>query len=86
MTSLITRLTMTAWARSPSTACYVVEVLLAGQELILGIHEGDAAAIGGNAADIDIALGELADDDGRLVAGLGHFQIFMPGHCASPDI
>jgi hypothetical protein len=49
---------------------YVVEVLLPGQELALGVHEGDAAALGGHAADIDVAPGELADDDGRLVAGL----------------
>jgi hypothetical protein len=54
----------------PEYRLYVVEVLLPGQELALGVHEGDAAALGGHTADIDVAPGELADDDGRLVAGL----------------
>ena len=54
---------------NPPVHSYLAEVLLAGQELILGIHEGDAAAMAAHAAYIDIALGERADDDGRLVAG-----------------
>jgi len=65
---------------------YPPEVLLAGQDMILGEHEGDAAVIGGHAADTDVVLGELADDEACLVASPRVLQIVMPGHCALPDI
>ena len=59
------------------------EVLLAGQDPVPGVHVGDAAVLGGDAADIDVALGERVDDDGRLVTVPCVFQSLMPGHCAS---
>jgi len=55
---------------TPPVHSYLAEVLLAGQEPIRGIHEGHAAARAGHSTDIDAALGELADDDGRVVPGL----------------
>jgi hypothetical protein len=68
----------------PEYRLYIVEVLLARQELAFRVHEGGTAAVlSGNAADIGPAPGELADDDRRLVAGLWASQIVMPGHCAS---
>jgi len=70
----------------PPDPFYPSEVLLAGQDMTLGVHEGDAASLGGHAADIDIVLGELADDEACLVASLRDFQIVMPGHCILPDI
>jgi hypothetical protein len=76
-----------AWAWNilrPLGSFYSSEVLLADQELILGVHVGDPAVVSGSAADGDVALGELADDDGRLMAGLRVLQILMPGHCAPP--
>jgi len=71
----------------PPDPFYPPEVLLADQDMILGEHEGDAAAvIGGHAADIDVVLGELADDEACLVASPRVLQIIMPGHCTLPDI
>jgi len=70
----------------PLDPFYPPEVLLAGQDMTLGVHEGDAASLGGHAADIDIVLGELADDEACLVASPRVLQIVMPGHCALPDI
>jgi hypothetical protein len=59
------------------------EVLPAGQDPVPGVHEGDAAVLGGDATDIDVASGECVDDDGRLMTVLSLCQILMPGHCAS---
>jgi hypothetical protein len=64
---------------------YPAEVLLAGQDPVPGVHIGDAAVLGGYADDIDVALGECVDDDGRLVTVPCVCQSLMPGHCASPE-
>jgi hypothetical protein len=59
------------------------EVLTAGQDPVPGVHVGDAAVLGGDAADIDVASRERVDDDARLMTVLSLCQILMPGHCAS---
>jgi hypothetical protein len=61
------------------------EVLLAGQDPVPGVHVGDAAVLGGYPADVDVALRERVDDDGRLVTVPRVFQSLMPGHCASRE-
>jgi hypothetical protein len=71
---------------NPPGHSYLPEALLAGQEPIRGIHEGDAAARGGHAADIDAPRGERAHDDGRLMAGLFISQIVIPRNCTLPEI
>jgi hypothetical protein len=76
-----------AWARNilrPLGPFYSSQILLADQELILGVHMGDPAVVSGRAADGYVALCELAGYDGRLVASLRMLQILMPGHCGPP--
>ena len=59
----------------PLGSFYSSEVLLADQELILGGMWAIQPVVSGSAADRDVALCELADDDGRLVAGLRVLEI-----------
>jgi hypothetical protein len=62
---------------------WAAEMLPAGEDPVPGVHEADAAVLGADAADIDVARGECVDDDGRLVTVPRVCQILMPGHCAS---
>src|ERR1035438_5315847 len=43
----------------PKHLPYVLQILLAGQQVALAVHEGHAAALGGDAVDSDVVLGEL---------------------------
>jgi hypothetical protein len=77
----------------------IAEVLFAGEDVILGVHEGNAiwgnVAVSipgvfgvGNAPDFDSAdIAELADDDVGLASGRG-FKSAIPGalfcHCVLP--